>query len=151
MLGYPHDVAEAEDRTEEWPGAGLGLPQTGRGSLASWTARATALVLDWASSMVIASAIFGVEHVIRGQDWRAFTILGVFFIQTSILTAVAGGSFGKLLTRIGIIRLDGKHIGFLRAVARQFMVCLVIPALVIGVHRRGLHDLTCGTVVVNRR
>ncbi len=144
-------VAETANRTEEWPGQGLGLPETGRGSLASWTSRITALVLDWAISMVIASAIFGVEHVIRGQDWRAFTILGVFFIQTSILTAVAGGSFGKLLTRIGIIRLDGKHIGVVRAVARQFMVCLVIPALVIGVHRRGLHDLALGTVVVNRR
>lgn len=100
--------------------------------------------------MVIAWAIFGIG-ALRGNDWRSFTILGVFFVQSSILTALAGGSFGKLITRIGVIRLDGQPVGFARAIARQFMVCLVIPALVIGVHRRGLHDLTVGTVVVNRR
>ncbi|MDO5498885.1 MAG: RDD family protein [Propionibacteriaceae bacterium] len=144
-------MAQAADRTEQWPGQGLGLPESGPGSLASWKSRITALVLDWAFSMIVASAIFGLDPVLRGQDWRSFTILGVFFVQSALLTAFTGGSFGKLVTRIGVMRIDGQPVGIIRAIARQFMVCLVIPALVIGVHRRGLHDLTCGTVVANRR
>lgn len=143
-------MAETADRKEQWPGQELGLPQSGPASLASWKSRITALVLDWAFSMLLAWAIFG-PAAIWGNDWRSFTILGIFFVQSSILTALAGGSFGKLITRIGVIRLDNQPIGFLRAVARQFMVCLVIPPLVIGVHRRALTDLTVGTVVVNRR
>lgn len=143
-------MAQTADRTEQWPGQSLGLPESGQGSLASWRTRITALVLDWAISMIVAWAIFGIG-ALRGNDWRAFMILAVFFVQSALLTALAGGSAGKLITRLGIIRLDRQPIGFLRAVARQFMVCLALPALVIGVHRRGLHDLTCGTVVVNRR
>jgi hypothetical protein len=34
---------------------------------------------------------------------------------------------------------------------RAALVCFVLPALVIGVDRRGLHDLAVNTVVINRR
>jgi uncharacterized RDD family membrane protein YckC len=137
-------------QTQRWPGEHLGLPQKGQGSLALWRARVTGLVLDWAISMVVAWAIFGIG-ALRGQDWRAFTIMGVFFVQSTLLTAMNGSSIGQLITRVGVIRVDRQPMGFLRAAARQFMLCLVIPALVIGPDRRGLHDLACGSVVVNRR
>lgn len=149
-VGYARAVAATGEYTEEWPGQSLGLPKQGRASLAPWRSRITALVLDWAISMILAWAIFGIG-ALRGNDWRSFTILLVFFVQSSVLTALAGGSAGKLITRIGVLRLDGQPMGFPRAIGRQFMVCLAIPALVIGMHRRGLHDLTVGTVVVNRR
>lgn len=137
-------------QAQRWPGENLGLPQSGQGSLASWRARITALVLDWAISMIIAWAIFGIG-ALRGQDWRSFTIMGVFFVQSTVMIALTGSSFGKLIARIGVIRVDRKPFGFLRAAARQFMLCLVIPALVIGPDRRALTDLACGSVVVNRR
>lgn len=143
-------MSETAARTERWPGDDLGLPERGMGSLASWGSRITALVLDWAISMILAWVIFGIG-ALRGSDWRSFTILGVFFVQSTVLTALVGGSAGKLITRIGVIGLDMKPLGFVRSAARQFMVCLVIPALVVGPHRRGLTDLTCGSVVVNRR
>lgn len=135
---------------EDYPGQGLGLPQSGRGSLASWWSRITALVLDWAVSMIVAVAIFGTE-VLTGNGWRSFMILAVFFVEASVMTALTGGSIGQLLTRIAVIRLGHDRVGWVRAVGRTLLVCLVIPPLVIGVHRRGLHDLVCGTVVVNRR
>lgn len=137
-------------QVQRWPGEQLGLPEQGQGSLASWRARVTGLVLDWAISMLVAWAIFGVG-ALRGQDWRAFTILGVFFVQSTLLTALTGSSAGQWIVRIGVTRVDCQPLGFLRAVARQFMLCLVIPALVIGPDRRGLHDLACGSVVVSRR
>ena len=143
-------VTETAERQEDWPGQGLGLPEKGRGSLATWRSRVTALVLDWAISMVVAWAICGIG-ALRGSDWQSFMILAVFFVQSSILTAILGGSAGKLITRLEVLRLDRQPVGFVRGFARQAMVCVAIPAMVIGVHRRGLHDLTCGTVVVNRR
>lgn len=135
---------------DSYPGASLGLPEKGRGSLATWRARVAALVVDWAASMIVAVALFGVG-VLRESGWRSWTILAVFFVQSSILSALTGGSFGQLLARIGIARLDHQPLGFLRAFARAFMICLVIPTIVIGAERRGLNDLALGTVVVNRR
>jgi uncharacterized RDD family membrane protein YckC len=136
--------------TDGYPGSSLGLPETGRGSLASWRARFAALIIDWAASMVLAVALFGVG-VMRESGWRSWMILAVFFVQSAALGAVAGGSFGQILARIGIVRLDGRPLGFLRAVARAAMICLVVPTVVIGAERRGLNDLVLGTVVVNRR
>ncbi|MFZ0531329.1 MAG: RDD family protein [Propionicimonas sp.] len=138
------------DEDEQYPGATLGLPERGRGSLASWFARIAALVLDWGTSMIVAVTLFG-SGVMREGGWRAWMILAVFFVQSSILTALTGSSFGQLLARIGIVRLDGERLGWARAVARAAMICLVLPTVVIGAERRALNDLLLGTVVVNLR
>lgn len=136
--------------TDAYPGESIGLPESGTGSLASWYARIGALIVDWAASMIVATATFGLG-VIYAHDWRAWMILAVFFVESSVLGALAGGSFGKLLARIGIVRLDGKPLGFPRAALRALLVCLVIPAVVVGAERRSLADVLLGTVVVNRR
>ena len=135
---------------ESYPGQQLGLPATGRGSLAPWRVRVVALVVDWAACMAVAGGLFG-SGVLTGDGWRAWMILAVFFVESSVLGAVAGGSFGQLLTRIGIARLDHRPLGLVRSVIRSALVCLVLPALVVGPDRRGLHDVAVGTVVVNRR
>jgi len=144
------EAAQTGHGKENYPGFDLGLPRAGRGSLASWRSRVAALILDWAASMVIAVGFFG-SGVLAGGGWRAWMILSVFFVESSILGAVAGGSFGQLICRIGIARLDGKPLGFVRAVIRACLVSLALPALVIGADRRGLQDYAAGTVVVNRR
>ncbi len=135
---------------DSFPGQSLGLPERGRGSVAPWRARIAALLIDWAASMILAVALFGVG-VLRESGWRSWMILAVFFVEKSVLSALAGGSFGQLLARVGVIRLDGRPLGWLRAIARTALVCLVLPAVVIGADRRGLDDLALGTVVVNRR
>ena len=128
----------------------MGLPEAGPGSLAGWWPRIGALVGDWAASMAVAVGAFGVE-VVAGSGWRSFMTLAVFFVESSLLTALTGSSFGQLIARIGVTRVDGTPIGALRAIARSAMVCLVVPAVVIGPDRRGINDLLLGTVVVNRR
>lgn len=143
-------TASAADAAEPYPGETLGLPQTGRGALASWRARFAALIIDWAASMALAVFLFGVG-VLREPGWRGWMIMAVFFVQSSVLTGLAGGSFGHILARIGVARLDGRPIGIWRAIARQAMICLVLPTIVIGAERRALNDLVLGTVVINRR
>lgn len=132
------------------PGATLGLPAAGRGSLAGWWPRIGALVGDWAASMAVAVGLFGVG-VINGGGWRSFMILAVYFVEASILTILAGGSFGQLIARIGVVRLDGAPLGLWRPVVRTALKCLVIPHVVLGAERRTLTDMLLGTVVVNRR
>ena len=135
---------------EAYPGQSIGLPESGRGSLATWRARIAALLVDWAASMVVAVFAFGVG-VLRDGGWRAWMVLAVFFLQKAILTALVGGSFGQILARVTILRLDGQPLGWWRAIARTAMVCVVLPAVVIGAERRGLDDLVLGTVAVRRR
>lgn len=142
--------ASAASDAEQYPGETLGLPETGRGSLASWRARVAALIIDWAASMALAVIFFG-TGVLNQSGWRSWMILAVFFVQSSVLTGLAGGSFGQIIARIGVTRVDGRPIGIARAIARQAMICLVLPTIVIGAERRALNDLALGTVVVNRR
>lgn len=140
-------VAVAE---EPYPGQRLGLPAEGHGSLASWRARVSALVLDWAVCMGVAVLLFG-SGVLTGSGWRAWMILATFFVQSTVLAWLAGGSLGQVVCRIAVARLDRKPLGFVRALLRSALVSLALPALVIGPDRRGLQDLAAGTVVINRR
>lgn len=134
---------------DSYPGQSLGLPPSGRGSLAPWRTRVIALLMDWAASTAVAVGLFG-TGVLSGDGWRAWMTLAVFFVETTVLTALAGGSFGQLLARIAIFRLDAQPLGFVRAAIRSALVCLVVPAVVIGPDRRGLHDVAVGSAVIQR-
>jgi len=133
-----------------YPGESLGLPPEGHGSLASWRARIGALIIDWAACMLIALGFFG-SGVLTGGGWRAWMILTMFFIESTVLSWLAGGSFGQLVSRIAVVRLDREPLGLPRALLRAFLVSLALPALIISTERRGLQDLVAGTVVINRR
>lgn len=133
-----------------YPGHQLGLPEQGRGSLASWRSRVAALLLDWAASMAVAVGVFGTT-VLTGSGWQTWMTLAVFFVESTLLVTVASGSFGQLICRIAVVRLDTKPVGFPRALLRQALICLALPPLIIGPDRRGLQDLAASTVVVHRR
>ena len=135
---------------EPYPGQQLGLPEDGRGSLAGWRARVAALLLDWAASMAVAVGLFGTQ-VVTGSGWQAWMVLATFFVESTLLVTVASGSFGQLICRIAVVRLDTKPVGFPRAALRQALICLALPPLIIGADRRGLQDLAATTVVVNRK
>ena len=147
MADKAPDTASA---SEAYPGQRLGLPREGRGSLASWRGRIGALIIDWAACMLIAISFFG-PAVLTGGGWRAWMILTVFFVESAVLSWLAGGSFGQLLSRIAVVRLESKPLGLPRALLRAFLVSLALPPLIISTDRRGLQDLAAGTVVINRR
>ena len=115
LAGVVSTPTGSEDAVPGFPGQSLGLPERGRGSLASWRSRIAALVLDWAACMAIAVGLFG-TGVLTGNGWRAWMILTVFFVQSTVLSWLAGGSFGQLLCRIAVYRLNRPPLG-LRVVA----------------------------------
>ncbi|HEY5821570.1 MAG TPA: RDD family protein [Propionibacteriaceae bacterium] len=143
-------TGDSEANEARYPGERVGLPETGRGSLATWQTRIVALVVDWAACMAVAVGLFGTA-VLTGNGWQAWMILTVFFVQSTLLSWFAGGSFGQLLCRIAVYRLDGLPLGLPRAIARAALICLALPPLIIATDRRGLQDLAAGTAVVKRR
>ncbi len=110
---------------------------------ASWGRRFLALAVDWIASACVAALFFGWGN--RGH-WVALLI---FVLESALGTAFAGGSFGKLLTRLRTVRVAGDpRVDLLPAVARQIMVAVVVPPLIFRPDRRGLHDLAVGTATV---
>lgn len=106
---------------------------------ASWLRRIAALFIDWAASSAVAYAILGPDGWNgSGSTWLP---LVVFWLESSVGVALAGGSFGQLLVRVRVYQLDGRPLSLFRALQRQLLVCLVIPPLVFREDGRGLHDL----------
>ena len=119
---------------------------------ASWGRRIVALLVDWFASTLVVVVVLGPAGWSENRLSGAYTLM-VFALESSVLTAVAGGSFGKLATRLRVVRNDGsgRPVDLLRSLLRQVMVCLVIPPLVFRPDGRGLHDLAAGSVTVTIR
>ncbi|WP_372735369.1 RDD family protein [Nocardioides sp.] len=115
---------------------------------ASWRRRIVALIVDWLASTAVVIAVLGFEDYESSAG--GFIVLGVFVLESALLTASVGGSFGQLATRLRVVRVDGssRPIGLLQALARQVMIALVIPPLVYRPDGRGLHDLAVGSATV---
>jgi uncharacterized RDD family membrane protein YckC len=132
-----------------YAGQRLGLPQQGRGSVAGWGRRILALSVDWIASMLVAGAVVG-PGVLTSHGWEAWVPMLVFLVEATVLTPLAGGSFGQLLTRVAVVRLDRTPVTLLVALLRTLLICLVIPPVIYNRDRRGLHDLVAGTITVRR-
>lgn len=114
---------------------------------ASWGRRAIALLVDWFASLAVVSIFYPVFGTTGGPG--SFFTLIVFVVESAILTATVGGSFGKMATRLRVVRIaDGGRLDLLRSLGRSIGVALVIPPLVFRPDRRGLHDVLCGSAVV---
>ncbi len=116
---------------------------------ASWGRRILALFVDWTASTFVVVAVMGLEGWSESRVSGLYT-MAVFVVETSVLTALAGGSFGKLATRLRVVRDDGsgRPPDLLRSVLRTALVCLVVPPLIYKPDGRGLHDLAAGTATV---
>ena len=133
-----------------YAGQRLGLPEEGRGSVAGWGRRIVALFVDWFASILVAGAVVG-PGVLSSRGWEAWVPMLVFLLEGTVLTPLAGGSFGQLLLRVAVVRLDRRPVTLLGALLRTFLICLVVPPVIYNRDRRGLHDLVLGTVTVRRR
>jgi len=132
-----------------YAGERLGLPQDGPGSVAGWGRRILALFVDWFASLLVGGAIAG-RGVTSSGTWESWLPMLVFLVEATLLTALMGGSFGQLLLRVVVARIDGSPVSLLRALLRTALICLVVPPLVFNRDQRGLHDLAAGTVALRR-
>lgn len=134
-----------------YPGRALGLPADGAGSVAGWSRRFGALLIDWLLCSVIALAFF--YHPSSGHaadvlsEPRLWTPV-VFAAEDILLTAFIGTTIGKRLLGLRVIRIDGQPVGLVRAAIRTILLMLVVPAMMMDRDLRGLQDKAAGTVVV---
>lgn len=116
---------------------------------ASWPRRLLALAVDWLASTLVVIGLIGLGGWLEDPA-SGFYVLGVFALETTVLLALAGGSFGHLVTRLRVVREDGtgRPLDLLRSLVRTVLVCLVVPPLVFKPDGRGLHDLAVGSMTV---
>lgn len=116
---------------------------------ASWGRRLAALFIDWIACTLIVFAVLGPGGW-SDSAWSGLLTMGIFILETTLLTAFAGGSFGKLMTRLRTVRAaDGGYVDPLRSLLRAVLICLLVPPLVFRPDGRGLHDMIAGSVSVN--
>jgi uncharacterized RDD family membrane protein YckC len=117
---------------------------------ASWPRRILALLIDWTVSTLVVVAVMGPDGWSESQG-SSLSTMGVFILESTVLTALVGGSFGKLVTGVRVVRYDGsgRPPDLLRSLLRVVLVCLVVPPLVFKPDGRGLHDLAAGTTTVS--
>ena len=113
---------------------------------ATWGRRILALVIDWLSSWAAAAALVASGAV--GDDTGTWGTI-VLVAEMALFTAMTGGSFGKLVTRVRVVRNDdpSRPVSLLRALVRTLLTVLIIPPL-LTFDGRGLHDLAAGTRTV---
>ena len=122
-----------------YPGRALGLPRTGRGSIARPGRRVVALCIDWAACLLISTAFF---------HGNSSATLGIFALEQIVLVGTVGYSLGHRVLGLKVVRLGGAPAGIPAAILRAVLLCLVIPAVVFDADQRGLHDKAAKTVLV---
>lgn len=129
------------------PGARLGLPADGAGSVATFGRRLAAFAIDSVVANLLAGlpALIGLHYGLAGRNW---VVLAMFLLQEFILDTVAGQTIGKRLLRMRLVRLDGGRPQPWWLLLRTALLGLLIPALIWDKDRRGLHDRAAGTVLM---
>lgn len=117
--------------------------------MAGWGRRFLALLVDWTASTLVVAAFIGTA-VWTGTGLTQWATMGVFLLEATVLTALLGGSFGQLVCRVSVVRIDGRPVNLLQALLRTFLICLVVPPLVFNRDQRGLHDLAVNTITLQR-
>jgi uncharacterized RDD family membrane protein YckC len=117
---------------------------------ASWRRRIFALIIDWAAATLVTIGIIGPGSYANDPNSR-WVVLGVFALEVTVLTALAGGSFGQLLAKVRVLTTDGRPLPLLVALARTLLICVVIPPLIFRSGTgRGLHDLWTNAAAYER-
>jgi uncharacterized RDD family membrane protein YckC len=123
-------------------GASLGLPADGPGSLADFSTRALAFLVDALGSALVAG-LFTAPDLPGNWALAAFAAI-------TVGTLIAFGQTPGM--RLFGLRLahprQGRSLAPWRAVVRTALLCLLVPALVVDSDGRGLHDRLTDTAVV---
>jgi uncharacterized RDD family membrane protein YckC len=145
-LSGPAAAGATRQREGEWRGQRLGLPESGPGSVASFNRRLGAVLVDLLVATLIGAFINGfLKH--PTVETRQGVGIGVVLLIYALLLPTARQTLGMRVARIQVQRLDGRALGFLRALLRGVLVVLTLPALFTDRDGRGLHDKAVGSVV----
>ena len=132
-----------------YPGAALGLPESGLGSLAPMGRRVLALLIDWLLSYGL--ALLAVGFGVITKEMLSTAILVVWLLLGLVFVRLFGFTPGQLALGLGVVSVGGRApIGVGRLAVRGLLLALVVPALFSDWDGRGLHDRLSNTAVVRR-
>ncbi|WP_203138429.1 RDD family protein [Microbacterium sp. JZ31] len=124
---------------DAYPGQRLGLPATGKGSVARLPRRILGIAIDWTASVVISIAFFDYDPL---ATLAVFAVIHVLFIPT------IGGSPGHRIAGMRLQVEGGGWTGVWRPIVRTLLLVLLIPAVVWDPDQRGLHDRAARTILI---
>jgi uncharacterized RDD family membrane protein YckC len=120
----------------------LGLPASGPGALAPFSARVLAFLVDAFGSALIAG-LFTAPRLPANWSLLAFAVLTVGSL------VAFGQTPGMRLLGLRLAHpRQGERLAVWRAVVRTALLMLLVPALVVDADGRGLHDRLTDTAVV---
>ena len=109
--------------------------------------RLAAITVDWLACYSIVAALSGGLGQMGPN--RSLSILGLFFLEVSILTALQGASLGQKIVRIKVVRFsDGGAITPVQALVRTFFLVLVVTAVTYDKNGRGIHERLSRTALI---
>lgn len=108
--------------------------------------RLAAISVDWlACYFIVAASAGGIGKM--GQS-RPVTVLGLFFLEVAILTALQGASLGHRIFGIRVVRfIDGGAATPIQSLVRTALLITVIFAVTFDENGRGLHERFSQTVL----
>ncbi|HEX2075884.1 MAG TPA: RDD family protein [Geodermatophilus sp.] len=123
-------------------GASLGLPADGPGSLASFSSRAGAFVVDAIAAALLAGLVTAPD---LPGNWSLLS----FGLITVVTLIAFGQTPGMRLFGLRVAHpRAGERLAPWRAVVRTALLMLLVPALIVDADGRGLHDRLTDTAVV---
>ena len=143
-------LGEIRRGPDGWLGQRLGLPREGANSVASFSARLAAFVIDVLASALVGSLITAqIDH--PSGTTRQLVGYSVLFVEHVLFVALTGQTFGMRIMGLKVLRLkDTAHVpGFLPALLRTVPLLLSVGLTGFFTREgRGFHDLAAGSVVV---
>ncbi len=140
-------MSQADEKTADWPGKALGLPDEGPRSVGRLGRRIGAFAIDWALATVVSLLVTRPAHWYDSDGW---VTLGVFAVMQIVFLITLSGSIGHIALGMRVVPLHPVWIGVWRPVVRTLLLVVVIPAVIWDRDQRGIHDKLAGTVLVRR-
>ncbi len=108
------------------------------------------IALGLTAVVAVAFGLMSRDQLLYSMDFRNIALL-VWLVIGVAAVRLFGFTPGQYLLGLVVIPLDGRdHVGLGRALTRNLLIVLVIPALFTDADHRGLHDLASKTAVVRR-
>jgi uncharacterized RDD family membrane protein YckC len=102
-----------------------------------------ALVIDWVLCLLV-------SNFFADPLWDGWAPVLVLVAEYGFFLGLFAQTPGMWITRIRCLSwADGGGIGLARALLRGLLLALVVPALLMDAHRRGLHDRLTGSVIAD--
>jgi uncharacterized RDD family membrane protein YckC len=121
------------------------LPESGPGSLAAFSTRVVAFLVDAVIAALVAALFTAPEPP---GNWGVLS-LGLIYVVSLV---VFGQTPGMRLLGLRLAHpRQGARLAPWRAVVRTALLVLLVPALIVDADGRGLHDRLTDTAVVRDR